>query len=71
MAKKKTPKKPSNQMPEWARQPFQSFLDYTKNLDYLLRLSIKGISALRGMPGLVEALGKNSCQPPQVSTDHK
>jgi hypothetical protein len=43
-------------VPQWATAPFRRFLEQTQHLEQTLHLSIKGISGLRGMPGLVEAL---------------
>lgn len=58
MAKKKDKSREGPWAPEWATQPFRDFIEQTKRLDELLRLSISGISILRGMPKIVEVLAK-------------
>ena len=58
MVKKKSLKKTSQGTPDWARQPFNAFLDYVENLEVTLRLSIRGISMIRAIPKAVEALAK-------------
>lgn len=44
--------------PEWAKAPFRDFLDSSERLGQLIELSVRGISMVRGVPGLVEALAK-------------
>lgn len=44
--------------PDWATAPFQHFLDEAQRLQHVLRLSTNGISMIRGVPKVVEALGK-------------
>jgi hypothetical protein len=46
--------------PSWAAQPFRDLMERTEKLQQLLHLSIRGISVLRAMPRLVEALQKVS-----------
>ncbi len=44
--------------PSWAMAPFKWFLEETKQLDQLLSLSIRGISILRAVPKMVDAVAK-------------
>lgn len=45
-----------SRVPGWATRPFQDFLDHIELLSELLHISMRGIAALRGMPGLIDAL---------------
>lgn len=51
--------------PPWATEPFKEFVDNTERLGNLLHLCISGISVLRGMPGIVEAIEKAEPGDPQ------
>ncbi len=51
------PVKATRTVPTWALDPFRRFLDHQEEMSDILHLSIRGISTLRGMPGVVEALG--------------
>jgi hypothetical protein len=44
--------------PKWATQPFRDFINQTERLGELLHLSMKGISMIRAVPKLVQALAK-------------
>lgn len=44
--------------PPWATEPFKRFVNQTERLDQVVHLSMRGISGLRGVPGLVKALAK-------------
>ena len=43
-------------LPQWVREPFIEFLKEAENLRSILRLSIMGISMVRDLPPLAEAL---------------
>lgn len=49
---------PEPKVPKWASKHFTWFADQTKRLGHLLNLTTQGISGLRGMPQLVEAIRK-------------
>jgi len=44
--------------PGWALKPFEDFVAYTERLGQIVHLSVTGISALRGIPRVVEVLAK-------------
>lgn len=54
--KTERPAKPG--APQWAMQPFDDFMDFVERLGEVVELSTLGISTLRGMPKLVEAVAK-------------
>lgn len=54
--KENSHKKPG--APKWATKPFRDFIHQTERLDQLLHLSMDGISMLRGVPKIVQALAK-------------
>lgn len=45
-------------IPKWASEHFKNFLDQSKRLDDVLHLTLQGISMVRGMPRLAEAVVK-------------
>jgi hypothetical protein len=49
--------------PKWATQPFRDFIIQTERLAQLLHLSMKGISMIRGLPELVQALTEAQEEP--------
>lgn len=49
-------KKPKT--PDWARRPFEQFLDQGQRLLQVVHLTMSGISSIRGAPSLVRALSK-------------
>lgn len=46
----------SGEVSEWAKAPFQRFLDDLERVQQLLHLSISGIAQLRSLPELVEVM---------------
>lgn len=57
MNQKASSEKPTNS-PAWATEPFERFLDQAVRLTDVVRLSVRGISGLRSVPKIVQALGK-------------
>src|SRR4051794_35266981 len=57
----------STAAPQWAMQPFEDFLTHIGRLHLVLHLSMTGISSLRGIPGLMEALQITEFQGPHYS----
>jgi hypothetical protein len=49
-------KKPT--APRWATQPFRELIDHTERLGQLLHLSMRGISMIRAVPKVIEALAQ-------------
>ncbi len=44
--------------PKWATEPFHRFLDQAERLGHVVRLSVRGISGLRGIPKVVQVLAE-------------
>ena len=57
MSAKVSPKKRKG-VPDWARDPFEHFLDEADRLRHIVRLSSAGISMIRATPKVIEALMK-------------
>jgi len=45
-------------LPDWARQPFEEFLDHQRDLSRVLHLSMQGISMLRGRHSAIQVLAE-------------
>lgn len=51
-------KKKKKRTPDWAMEPFERVLDQMEEADQILHLSTRGISVLRAMPQVVEAIAQ-------------
>lgn len=49
-------RKMADEIPDWAAEPFQNFLYRQEELDRILHLAKRGISVLKQVPGVIEAL---------------
>lgn len=52
--------------PKWATAPFRRALDFTRELDRLLHMSMQGISMLRGVPQAMEVLAEVDQEGPEA-----
>jgi hypothetical protein len=57
-AKTSDPQEKKPGAPSWATQPFKELVDRTERLGQLLHLSMKGISMIRAVPKMIEAIAK-------------